>query len=186
MKMYKSRTTEEAQEALSNFCKCVGTAGDKSVHIFSIPVDPKRDADCILADVIAERDLLKGALILITELTWDMEYYETGDSPGAAMIRVAQMAIHGPYDCSCGEEAVIDRPCQFCRETKELPKRHEHRWTPMTFVKGLGNIHACITPYCHEPVRRPDCLCLQKAERCDCWAGCTCAPCEAKRAAEDR
>lgn len=58
----RRRTTEEARQALSNFCKAVGTAGDKRVHIFTIPLDEERDADCILSDVITERDLLRQAL----------------------------------------------------------------------------------------------------------------------------
>ncbi len=58
----KHRTTEEARQALSNFCKAVGTHGDKHVHIFSIPVDNDRDVDCIISDVIEERDLLMKAL----------------------------------------------------------------------------------------------------------------------------
>lgn len=55
---FKKRTEEEARKALSNFCKAVGTHGDKTVHIFSIPVDNDRDADVILSDVITERGLL--------------------------------------------------------------------------------------------------------------------------------
>lgn len=120
--MHRSRTTEEAREALSSFCKAVGTHGDKRVHIFTVPVDEERDADCILSDVIIERDLLKAALKLITELTWDMEYYETGDSPGATMLRIAKLAVHGLYECTCDKEAEAARPCLFCRISQENRK----------------------------------------------------------------
>ena len=84
----RHRTTAEARQALSNFCKGVGTAGDRSVHIFSIPVDRDRDADCILSDVIAERDaLLKtcGELLQATiepdgKITWSKVKCENCDT----------------------------------------------------------------------------------------------------------
>ena len=62
MKMHRSRTTEEARDALSRFCKAAGTHGDKMLPVFSIPVDEERDADRILSDVITERDALKEQL----------------------------------------------------------------------------------------------------------------------------
>ena len=65
--MHRHRTTEEARKALGNFCKAVGTAGDHSVHIFSIPVDFELDCDMILSDVITERDELLAAL---QDLLW--------------------------------------------------------------------------------------------------------------------
>jgi hypothetical protein len=119
MEMHKSRTTEEARKALSNFCKAVGTAGDKTVHIFTIPLDRERDADCILSDVITERDMLRTALTLITELTWDREYYAPDDSPGGAMVRIAKRALYGPYECTCSEETEPGRLCEFCLKDKE-------------------------------------------------------------------
>ena len=45
--MMKRRTTEEARDALSRFCKVIGTHGDKHVHIWTIPADRNRDADLI-------------------------------------------------------------------------------------------------------------------------------------------
>ena len=57
----KHRTTVEARKALSNFCKAAW--GDRAgIHIFTIPVDNERDADCILSDVIEERDRLRAAI----------------------------------------------------------------------------------------------------------------------------
>lgn len=67
---WKHRETDAARKALSNFCKAVGTAGDHTVHIFTIPVDQDRDADMILSDVISERDAL---LLHVKELTDNLE-----------------------------------------------------------------------------------------------------------------
>lgn len=55
---WRHRTTEEARKALRDFCRAVGTAGDRSIHVFTVPVDEERDLDCILSDVISERDSL--------------------------------------------------------------------------------------------------------------------------------
>jgi len=58
--LYKLRTTDEARLALANFCRAMGPASERMrVHIFTIPVDRERDADCILSDVITERDQLR-------------------------------------------------------------------------------------------------------------------------------
>lgn len=73
MEMHKARTTEEARKALSSFCKAVGTHGDKYVHIFSIPVDEERDADCVLSDVILDRD----ALLKVVERLMSHEAFGT-------------------------------------------------------------------------------------------------------------
>jgi len=67
---FKPRTTEEAHEALSRFCEATwhpdpavlarrSENGRSGGPVFTIPVNNERDADCILADVIAERDALR-------------------------------------------------------------------------------------------------------------------------------
>jgi hypothetical protein len=48
---WKHRTTEAARDALSRFCT-------RKASVMTIPVDNERDADCILSDVISERDVL--------------------------------------------------------------------------------------------------------------------------------
>lgn len=57
----RHRTTADARTALRDFCRAAW--GDRSnIHIFTIPVDEERDADCVLSDVITERDFLASAL----------------------------------------------------------------------------------------------------------------------------
>jgi hypothetical protein len=57
----RHRTTSDARKALGDFCKAAW--GDRAnIHIFTIPVDEERDADCVLSDVITERDFLASAL----------------------------------------------------------------------------------------------------------------------------
>jgi hypothetical protein len=66
---WKHRTTEQARQALSDFCRSAGNRcaacqarhidRGETIHIFSIPIDFERDADFILGDVIAERDALR-------------------------------------------------------------------------------------------------------------------------------
>lgn len=68
-----------------------------------------------------ERDTFKAALLLITQLTWDMEYYAPGDSPGATMLRIAKLALYGPYECTC-EATTSEKPCEFCRNKKREGK----------------------------------------------------------------
>lgn len=62
---------------------------------------------------------------------------------------------------------------------KQKKAKHEHEWTGVTYLKSTGNIQACVAPYCPEPIKRPDCQCLRKGERCDCWGPCKCAYCVA-------
>ncbi len=51
---WKHRTSEAARDALSRFCT-------RKASVMTVPVDNERDADCILSDVISERDSLLGA-----------------------------------------------------------------------------------------------------------------------------
>ncbi len=60
---WKHRTTDEAQKALSAFCTRRG-------HIMSIPVNFERDADCILSDVIEERDALRVVVEQAKKIPW--------------------------------------------------------------------------------------------------------------------
>jgi hypothetical protein len=57
----RHRTTEEARATLQRFIDVAW--GNREVGpLFTIPVNRERDADCILSDVITERDVLADLL----------------------------------------------------------------------------------------------------------------------------
>jgi hypothetical protein len=68
---FKHRTHDEARAALRDFCDVAwGNKARKdgsSINIFTIPKDEERDADCILYDVLRERDVMLEALYRITK-----------------------------------------------------------------------------------------------------------------------
>src|SRR5262245_48563878 len=69
----RSRTTEQAREALQRLIDGVWKHPNKPC--FTIPVNEEQDADCILSDVIDERDTLRANVEALTEkvLRYDHE-----------------------------------------------------------------------------------------------------------------
>ena len=92
---WRHRTHDEARAALRDFCDVAWghrTRKDgSSINIFTIPRDERRDADCILYDVLAERD----------SLIRQLKIYGSHFPACRALQHV------GMVPCDCGLDAVI-------------------------------------------------------------------------------
>jgi len=103
------RTTAEAHVALQRLINAAFRQPGSPA--FTIPPDPRRDADCVLSDVIEERDRLRAAL--------------------AALVRTLRKCDAGAWtDIACSEPAtrrthqathLCDAHAALCEGTFEVP-----------------------------------------------------------------
>ncbi len=93
---FRHRTHDEARAALRDFCDAAwGNRTRKdgtSITIFTIPKDEERDADCILYDVLRERDVLRETLKAL--VGQHFQEHDDRDCPDP-LWAAAYRALHG-------------------------------------------------------------------------------------------
>jgi hypothetical protein len=96
---WKHRTTEQARDALRRFI-------DRTPPIMSIPLDNERDADCILYDVLAERDALALNLLKAQDLLLERER-ENAELLALVVALVMALEVHGAHAVGCSKLAEL-------------------------------------------------------------------------------
>lgn len=105
---WKPRTMESLRDALQRFCDAAWNRG-QSPHIFTIPVDDDRDADCILSDGISELEHLRGLVRAQRAALEAIEWAGRDTDKGEAFCPQCGHSSKHANDCSLAAVLTLSR-----------------------------------------------------------------------------